>query len=77
MSLADQLILLDIYPARELPIEGVNSRMLLDLCTIQQKEACSKQELLELLEGENLDVLITLGAGDIGALAQPIKHLLN
>ena len=77
LSLADQLILLDIYPARELPIEGVNARMLLDLCTSPRKETCSKQELLNILEGENLDVLITLGAGDIGELAQPIKHLLN
>jgi UDP-N-acetylmuramate--alanine ligase len=77
LSLADQLILLDIYPARELPIEGVNARMLLDLCTSPKKETCSKQELLKILEGENLDVLITLGAGDIGTLAQPIKHLLN
>jgi UDP-N-acetylmuramate--alanine ligase len=77
LSLADQLILLDIYPARELPIEGVNARMLLDLCTSPKKETCSKQQLLKILEGENLDVLITLGAGDIGTLAQPIKHLLN
>ena len=77
LSLADQLILLDIYPARELPIEGVNARMLLDLCTLPKKETCSKQELLKILKRENLDVLITLGAGDIGALAQPIKYLLN
>jgi len=77
LSLADQLILLDIYPARELPIEGVNARMLLDLCTSPKKETCSKQELLKILERENLDVLITLGAGDIGTLAQPIKHMLN
>jgi len=77
LSLADQLILLDIYAARELPIKGVNARMLLDLCTSPKKETCSKQELLKILEGENLDVLITLGAGDIGTLAQPIKHLLN
>ena len=77
LSMADQLILLDIYPARELPIEGVNARMLLDLCTSPKKETCSKQELLKILEGENLDVLITLGAGDIGTLVHPIKHLLN
>jgi UDP-N-acetylmuramate--alanine ligase len=77
LSLADQLILLDIYPARELPIEGVNAKMLLDLCTNPRKETCSKQELLKILQGENLDVLITLGAGDIGTLVQPIKHMLN
>ena len=77
LSLADQLILLDIYPAREEAIEGVSSEMLLDLCTIPKKENCSKQELLKILEGENLDVLLTLGAGDIGTLVKPIKHLLN
>ena len=77
LSLADKLIVLDIYPARELPIEGVNSRMLLGLCTSQKKETCSKKMLLKILEDKNLDVLITLGAGDIGTLAQPIKHLLN
>jgi len=60
-----------------LPIEGVNSIMLLGLCTSQKKETCSKKMLLKILEDKNLDVLITLGAGDIGTLAQPIKHLLN
>ena len=43
LSLANQLILLDIYPARELPIEGVNARMLLNLCTNPRKDTCSKQ----------------------------------
>ena len=77
LSLADKLIVLDIYPARELPIDGVNARMLLRLCTIPKKETCSKKMLLKILEEKNLDVLITLGAGDIGTLVQPIKHLLN
>jgi UDP-N-acetylmuramate--alanine ligase len=77
LSSADQLILLDIYPAREAPIVGVDSKMLLDLCTNPKKETCTKQELLKILEGEDLDVLLTLGAGDISALVQPIKHMLN
>ena len=77
LSLANQLILLDIYPARELPIEGVNAKMLLDLCTNPKKETCSKEELLSVLEQEELDVLLTLGAGDIDTLVEPIKHLLN
>jgi UDP-N-acetylmuramate--alanine ligase len=77
LSLANQLILLDIYPARELPIEEVNAKMLLDLCTNPKKETCSKEELLKVLEQEELDVLLTLGAGDIDALVEPIKHLLN
>lgn len=77
LSLANQLILLDIYPAREEPIEGVDANMLLDLCTNIKKETCSKEQLLKVLEGEHLDVLLTLGAGDIGTLVQPIKHMLN
>ena len=44
---------------------------------IPKKETCSKKMLLKILEEKNLDVLITLGAGDIGTLVQPIKHLLN
>ena len=74
---ADDLVLLDIYPAREKPIIGVNSKMLLDLCNNPKKEVCSKDELLSVLENKNIDVLLTLGAGDIGTLVQPIKHMLN
>jgi UDP-N-acetylmuramate--alanine ligase len=74
---ADELVLLDIYPAREKPITGVNSEMLLSLCANPIKEVCAKQELVEVLKGKNIDVLLTLGAGDIGTLVQPIKYMLN
>tara|TARA_B110000467_G_C18335912_1_gene497730 strand:- start:2111 stop:3511 length:1401 start_codon:yes stop_codon:yes gene_type:complete len=74
---ANDLILLDIYPAREKPITGVDSQMLLELCTNPIKEVCSKEELLAVLKNKELDVLLTLGAGDIGTLVEPIKHLLN
>jgi UDP-N-acetylmuramate--alanine ligase len=74
---ADDLVLLDIYPARELSIAGVDSEMLLDLCSNSKKEVCSKQELLAVLGNKELDVLLTLGAGDIGTLVEPIKHMLN
>ena len=74
---ANDLILLDIYPARENPITGVDSQMLLDLCTNPIKEVCKKEELLAVLKNKELDVLLTLGAGDIGTLVEPIKHLLN
>ena len=77
LSLADQLILLDIYPAREHPIKGVDSNMLLDLCTNSKKEVCKKEELLDTLALRDLDVLLTVGAGDISSLVQPIKHMLN
>ena len=74
---ADDLVLLDIYPAREKPIKGVNSKMLLDLCNNNRKELCKKDELLTVLKNKEIDILLTLGAGDIGSLAQPIKHMLN
>lgn len=74
---ANDLILLDIYPARENPISGVDSQMLLDLCNNPIKEVCSKEELLAVLKNKDLDVLLTLGAGDIGTLVEPIKYLLN
>ena len=51
--------------------------MLLDLCTNPKKETCSKKELLSILKNENLDVLLTLGAGDISTLVEPIKYMLN
>lgn len=78
LSLLDELILLDIYPAREQPIEGVDSQMLLDKVTCK-KILCSKDELLELLKlkkGE-LQVLMTLGAGDIDRMIEPIKEILK
>ena len=74
---ADDLVILDIYAAREKPIAGVNSQMLLDLCSNSKKEICSKNELLSVLENKHIDVLLTIGAGDIGTLVQPIKHMLN
>ncbi len=77
LKLADDLVLLDIYPAREKPITGINSQMLLDLCINPKKEICSKEDLLSVLEKKNIDVLLTLGAGDIGTLVQPIKYMLN
>lgn len=74
LSLADEVILLDIYPARELPIDGVNSEMLLTAINSSEKGVCAKEELIGELENKYLDVLITVGAGDIDALVQPIKE---
>ena len=77
LQAADDLVLLDIYPAREKPINGITSKTILDLCNNPKKELCSKNELLSILENKNIDVLLTLGAGDIANLVQPIKHMLN
>lgn len=77
LSLLDELILLDIYPAREKPIEGVTSKIIFDKVTCP-KTLCNKEELLPLLENKNdLEVLLTVGAGDIDRLLNPIKDILE
>ena len=73
----DELILLDIYAARENPIEGITSEMLLNLCSNRNKFLCNKKNLLSFLKKSNPEILLTLGAGDIGGFAQPIKKILN
>lgn len=76
LSLLDELILLDIYPAREKPIEGVTSHIIFDKVTCS-KTLCKKDELLALLDKKNnIEILLTVGAGDIDQLLIPIKNLL-
>lgn len=65
LSLADELLLLPIYPARELPIEGVSSEIILKDVTCANKKIYSKENLLESLQNLNFEVLLTVGAGDI------------
>lgn len=77
LSLLDELILLDIYPARELPIAGINSTMLLEKVTIRDKKILQKDEVLNYLNINQPEVLVTLGAGDIDTLVQPLKTMLN
>ena len=77
LSVADRLILLDIYPAREKPISGVSSQMMLGLCTNINKQVCEKENLLSLINKIDIDILLTMGAGDISELTEPIKHILN
>ena len=76
LNMLDKLILLEIYAARELPITGINSKMLLDKIKIKNKCLCKKTELLNKLKKQNIEVLLTLGAGDIDQLIKPIKQLL-
>lgn len=77
LSLLDELILLDIYPAREKPIEGVTSHIIFDKVTCK-KTMCQKEDLLTLLENKkDIEVLLTIGAGDIDQLLFPIKELLE
>lgn len=77
LSLADKLIMLDIYPARELPIEGVTSEMILKDVTCADKILLHKEQLLDYLAGHDTDVLMTVGAGDIDRFIEPITSLLN
>jgi UDP-N-acetylmuramate--alanine ligase len=76
LSLPDKLILLDIYPARELPMEGVTSKVVFDKVTIKDKILCTKSELMSVLEKEETDILVTVGAGDIDTFVKPIKDML-
>lgn len=77
LGLLDEVILLPIYPAREQPIEGVSSEMLLDLVPTEKKKVVPYNELVDYLRGKDLEILTTLGAGDIDRLVQPIATMLN
>jgi UDP-N-acetylmuramate--alanine ligase len=77
LDLLDECILLDIYPAREKPIEGVTSQMLLDKMKSKQKHLVKKENLMEFLKDKPLEVLMTMGAGDIDKFVQPIEELLK
>ena len=76
LSGLDEVILLPIYPARELPIDGVTSNWLLDLIDNSNKKLMSADELLILAKGFKTGVFVTIGAGDIDRIVQPIKELL-
>lgn len=77
LSQFDEVILLDIYPARELPIEGVNSQWLLEKIANNNKKLVAKNELISVILNSDAKVIVTIGAGDIGELVKPIKKALN
>lgn len=77
LSLADRLFLLDIYPAREQPIEGVTSEMLLEKVTIHDKSLISKEDLNKKLKESDCEIVVTIGAGDIDKLIDGIKKTLK
>lgn len=77
LNLLDELILLDIYPAREESIEGVTSQIIFDKVDIENKILCTKEELLDLLKTKDPEVLVTLGAGDIETLLPEIESILR
>ena len=69
--------MLDIYPAREEPIEGVTSQLIYDRITSPQKILCTKSELPDLLRSKPMELLVTFGAGDIDRLLPEIEKLLR
>jgi len=77
LDMVDELIMLDIYPARELPIEGVNSEMLLNRMELQNKRKLSKQQALDAVANEKPELLLTVGAGDIDTLVHSLKEILS
>jgi UDP-N-acetylmuramate--alanine ligase len=77
LSIADELFLMDIYPARELPIEGVDANIIFKDVTSKQKVRCSKENLMEILSDASIELIATVGAGDIDTFIQPIKKMLT
>lgn len=76
LSLLDDVILLDIYPAREEPIEGVSSEIIFNKVHSNEKVLIKKEELLDYLDSKELEVIVTFGAGDIDKLLPSIKDML-
>lgn len=77
LDIADEVILLPIYPARELPIEGVDSQLILDKMNIQNKRVLSKEEVIATIQSENPPLLVMCGAGDIDELIPLVKKELE
>ncbi len=77
LDLSDEVILLPIYPARELPVEGVTSEMVLNKMKINNRQVLDKAAVLEWIKNNKTELLITAGAGDIDTLVEPIKNILT
>ena len=77
LSKFDEIGLMEIYPARELPIEGVTSSWLLDKITNANKHLIQKEEVIDFINKSTFDVLVTIGAGDIGEMVKDIKKIIN
>ncbi|MBO6026895.1 MAG: UDP-N-acetylmuramate--L-alanine ligase [Bacteroidales bacterium] len=77
LAMADDLILLDIYPAREKPIEGVTSQALLDKINLKDKCLCPKEALLETIAERKPELLVTMGAGNIDRFVEPLQNMIS
>ncbi|PWA08343.1 UDP-N-acetylmuramate--L-alanine ligase [Flavobacterium laiguense] len=76
LSAFDEVLLLDIYPARELPMEGVNSQWLMDKMTNEHKKLITKEDLIPTILANDARVIVTIGAGDLGEMVPSIKKAL-
>ncbi len=77
LSAFDDIIFLDIYPARELPMEGINSQWLMDKMTNSHKKIVVKDDLIATILASDAPIIVTIGAGDIGELVPSIKKAIN
>lgn len=77
LDLLDEALVMEIYPAREEPIPGVDAAMILDRMKLPSKRRCSASDFTKILDDYQLDILLTLGAGDIDRLVDPIVHYLK
>ena len=77
LAMADDLILLDIYPAREKPIEGISSQVLLDKTPLEHKCLCEKENLLDTIAQRKPALLVTMGAGNIDRFVEPLQNMIR
>jgi UDP-N-acetylmuramate--alanine ligase len=77
LSSVDDLLLLEIYPAREQPLEGIDANYLLEKITLEEKAVYAKTGVLDALAAKKPELLVTVGAGDIDTLVQPLKNLFS
>ena len=77
LSKVDRLYLMEIYPAREEPIPGIDSNLILKSVRLEDKHIYSPDEILKRIESEKTEVVLTIGAGDIDKLCQPIREILE
>lgn len=77
LDMADELLMLDIYPARELPIAGIDADTILSKMKMQNKHLLSKQQVITHVQAQQPELLLTVGAGDIDQLVNPLKQALS
>ena len=77
LDMSDELLLLDIYPARELPIPGVDANIIFSRMELKNKRIISKHDAIEFVKFEKPALLLTVGAGDIDQLVEPLKQALQ